>query len=102
MKLTNRLLNIIFDRDNINAALAALPVALVELTQYSSARVTKDGLIRCLAIKKHNLTDKQFDYLMRDLPHQIQQLDYSITIKNDEIWISKNPVKHKRFIWGLL
>lgn len=102
MKLINKLLNLLFDRDNINAALAALPVALVELTQYSSARVTKDGLIRALAIRKHNITDKQFDYLIRDLPQQMSRLGYSMVVKNDEIWISKNPVKHKRFIWGLL
>lgn len=98
MKLINKLLNTLFDRDNINAALAALPVALVELTQYSVVRITKDGLIRALAIKKHSLTDKQFDYLMRDLPHHMQRLGYSIIVKNDEIWINKNPVKHKRFI----
>jgi hypothetical protein len=41
MKLINKLLNLLFDRDNINAALAALPVALVELTQYSSAELPK-------------------------------------------------------------
>lgn len=59
-------------------------------------------MIRALAIRKHNITDKQFDYLIRDLPQQMSRLGYSMVVKNDEIWISKNPVKHKRFIWGLL
>jgi hypothetical protein len=98
MKLIDTLLNKLFDRDNIKTALAALPVALVELTQYNAARITKEGLIRALAIKQHRLTDKQFNYLLRDLPYQMHRLGYLVVIKNDEIWLNKQPIKHKRFL----
>lgn len=99
MKLINKLLNKIFDRDNINIALAAIPAALVELTQYNAARITKDGLLRALAIKQQRLTDVQLDYLLRALPPEMQKLNYLIVIKNDEIWINKQLSKQKRFLF---
>lgn len=78
----------IFDIKNKKIVLKCIPHALSEIISVAPARITKEALLRTLMIRcRLQFSDRQYEYLMRALPAELQRHGYHLVVNHDEIMI---------------
>jgi hypothetical protein len=86
-----QLIDFLFDWRNKQVAEMALPFALSELTSYGhTVRLTKISLRQAITIRtRMDISDNQLRYLLKLLPFHLSNYGYGLTIRNDEIWVTR-------------